>query len=76
MGADGIFPLGMKFRHIYLTGDDFLVDFSSGVEVSPGLWYKGVSSNDEWAKIACRVANICFVYLIFLCKFTCKQSKS
>ena len=31
------FPMGMKFQGIFLTGDIFSADFSSGEGVRPGL---------------------------------------
>ena len=34
--------MGMKFQDIFLTGDKFSADFSSGEGVPPGLWYGGV----------------------------------
>ena len=37
MGVQCSFPMGMKFHGIFLTGDKFSADFSSGEWVPPRL---------------------------------------
>ena len=36
------FPMGMNFQGIFLTGEKFSANISSGEGVPPGLWHGGV----------------------------------